>query len=152
MVEVELSSAASTSEARPDPPGAERDHFERYAVGSSTGALALASLEAICLAVIAVGRVGVALGFTSTLAAAGASFWHRDPIRIPILVFSFLAAMANLFAVARKLRLRNAPSAAWRKKPLLAAERRRIWIVVCSSGLTIALVAGEVFAHRMLGH
>jgi len=122
----------------------------RHSLGSSLGGLALATLEAVCLAVIAVGHTGIALGFASLLATGGAQYWHADRFRIPVLTLSCLIAVANLYAVRMKWRLRNAPSAAWRKRPLSRQERLRMTFVVVSSMITLLVVVGEMWAHHRL--
>ena len=123
----------------------------RISTRSSVGALALAAMESVCLAVIAVAHTGVALGFFSVLAASGEHYWHSNRFRIPILVAASLVAVANLYTVRRKWTLRNAPSAAWRKRPVSRRERLRIGFVLASSIITLLLVFGEVWAHRRLG-
>src|SRR5215475_9629600 len=86
------------------------------------GSLALAAAESACLIVVGLSGVRVAIGLTSLIAAAGpATGWHRDAIRIPLLIIGTAGALLSLALLWHERRLRNNPSAAWRIQPYTKA-------------------------------
>src|SRR6266852_2652352 len=115
----------------------------------SWGALALAVLEALCVFAVAMARAGFVLGGSSAVVASWANFFHRDIFRIPALLLATVGALINLYLLWNARRLRNAPAAAWRKRPRTSRERWRIGLVFWLSVLTLATVAAEVYFHRV---
>jgi hypothetical protein len=86
----------------------------------SWGAFLLATIEAVCLFVVTAGRTGIALSAISASLTGWIGFLHRDIFRIPALLLAIIGSVLNLWILWRFHRLRNAPAAAWRKKPLTA--------------------------------
>jgi hypothetical protein len=79
--------------------------------------LALAAVQAICVAAVALSSVRVLLGMTSLLAAGAAGpaqGFHRNALRIPILAIAGTLAVLNLLLLWNENRIRRNPSAQWR--------------------------------------
>lgn len=119
------------------------------------GALALATAESICVAAVGLSGLRVALGFTSLLAAGAggpARGFHREAIRIPLLILGAVGALLSLLLLWNEAKLRRNPSAAWRIQPLTPQQRRRrrlqLWLAV----LTLLLVAAELITHPFFHH
>lgn len=112
--------------------------------------LALAAVQAICAAAVALSGVRVLLGMTSLLAAGAmgpAQGFHRDALRIPILWIAGILAALNLLLLWNENRIRRNPSAQWRIQPLTSRERRRRWIQLSTSVATLVLILAEVVTH-----
>ena len=119
------------------------------------GSLALAAAESICLAAVGLSGIRVAVGLTSLLAAGAAGpahGWHREAIRIPLLIIGGLGAVINLLLLWNEERMRRNPSAAWRIKPLTKKQRRRRWIQLVLAILTLLIIAGELITHPWFHH
>ena len=108
----------------------------------------LAAIEAVCLFLVSANGLIVLLGGAAIGLAQGAAWIHSAPIRLPLLGLATLGALLNLWLLANSWRLRNSPSARWRKKPLLPSERRRITLVAILSVLALLFVAAELFLHH----
>src|SRR5262245_26112894 len=87
------------------------------------GSVLLAAVEAICTSFVLLSKLGILVGFTSFLSAAIVSRYHQDTVRLPVLVIAIVGAAMNLLLLWNWARLRSAPSAAWRKRPLSRRER-----------------------------
>ena len=119
-------------------------------LGRSWGALLLAILQALCVVSVGMARAGIVLGAGAATAVYWANFFHRDIFRLPILVVAVVGAGFNLYLLWNSRRLRNAPAAAWRKRPLTRGERWRIGVVLCLSILTLVTAAAEFYYHRII--
>ncbi len=121
-------------------------------IAGRTGLLAgssfsLALIEAVCVLFLSVSKFGILLGVAAFMSAEIASPFHADRIRVPLLALAFAGAVTNLFLLRNAQRLRNAPTAAWRKRALTASQRRRIVFLAALSLLTILLVVAEFWIH-----
>jgi hypothetical protein len=113
-----------------------------------------ALLQSACTAVVAVSGFRLAIGLGALAAAGGidapAQGFHRDAIRIPMMLLALFGALFNLFVVWHLRRLRNRPAAQWRLKPVSArqknSERLQVWLSV----LTLVLLAAEWFTHPLV--
>jgi hypothetical protein len=116
--------------------------------------LLFALLQSVCTAVIAISGLRVAIGLSALAAAAGvntpAHGFHRDAIRIPMMVLAFVGSLVNLYVIARIRRLRKSPAAQWRQTPpsnqKLRAERFQIALAL----LTLVLLAVEWLTHPLI--
>lgn len=120
----------------------------------SSASLVLVVLQSACTAVLTISSLRVAIGL-SALAAAGGVYapargFHQDAIRIPMLWLSAIAALVDLAVLAWRWKLRNAPSAHWRRRALSTAERRSEIFQVVVSVLALVLVTLEVWTHPMV--
>jgi hypothetical protein len=112
------------------------------------GSLTLAVIEAICLFFVTANGVALLLGGASIAFAQGVLVFHSAAIRIPLLSLATIGALLNLWLLFNSWRLRSAPSARWRRKPLEKQERRRVIIVATLSILTLVFVATELILHH----
>jgi len=113
----------------------------------TVGSFALAALEAVCVFFIGLSKLGILIGVAAFMSAEIASPFHADRIRVPLLGLASTGAVVNLFILWNAHRLRSAPAAGWRKRPLSASQRRRIVFLVTLSVVTILLVVGEFWIH-----
>jgi len=112
--------------------------------------LALAAVQAICVAAVALSGVRVVLGMTSLLAAGAvgpAHGFHRNALRLPILWIAGLLAALNLLLLWNEGRIRRSPSAQWRLQPLTSRQRRGRWIQLGTSVASLVLILAEVVSH-----
>ncbi len=112
--------------------------------------LALAAMQAICVAAVALSGVRVVLGMTSLLAAGAvgpARGFHRDSLRIPVLAVAGLMAAINLLLLWNERRIRNNPAAQWRLLPSTSRHRREEWLQLATSIATLLLILGEAITH-----
>lgn len=121
-------------------------------VGSAalgSGSVLLAAVEAVCTFFVALSKLGILVGFTSLLSGVIVSRYHQDAIRLPVLAIAAIGAIMNLVVLWNATRLRNSPSAAWRKRPLSRRERWRIGMLIGLSIVTLGLVVAEFSIHPL---
>ena len=121
-------------------------------VKRSIGAVILAAIEAVCVVYLSVAKAGYAIAAAAVASGVWATILHRDIIRIPVLTASAGGALANIFLLWKAHRLRNAPAAAWRKRPMKMSERWRIGVVLSLSLLALLVTAIEIYFHHLLHH
>jgi hypothetical protein len=116
--------------------------------------LAVALLQSLCTAVLAVSGIRVAIGLTALAAASGiyapARGFHQDAIRIPMLIFAAAGAVVNLAVLAWIWRLRSRPSSQWRRRELSSKQKRSERLQVALAILTLVLVGLETWTHPMV--
>ncbi|HME11966.1 MAG TPA: hypothetical protein VKF79_03830 [Candidatus Acidoferrum sp.] len=131
-----------------DPP---RDSRARLLTWSS---FLFALLQSFCSAVIAISGIRLAIGLTALAAAAGvdtpAKGFHSDAIRIPMMAFALVGALVNLYLLWNTRRLRNRPSAQWRRVPLTPKKKASERVQLVLSVATLVLLAAEWFTHPLL--
>lgn len=116
----------------------------------------MALLQNICAAVLTINGVRVAIGVGAIATASGV--WptifrfHADAIRIPMMIVALLGAVINLLALWQIRRLRNRPSAQWRRVSLSASQKRSETLQLALSLLTLVLLAAESTLHYILHH
>src|SRR5262245_22565123 len=80
-----------------------------------------AILQSACTAVIAISGLRVAIGLSALAAAAGihapARGFHKDVIRIPMMVLAGLGSAINLYVLWKMRHLRSKPASQWRQQP-----------------------------------
>lgn len=114
------------------------------------GSLVLAAAESLCVAAVGLSGLRVALGLSSLLAAGAggpAHGWHRESIRVPLLVIGTVGALLSLLLLWNEEKLRRNPSAAWRIQPLTPKQRRVRRFQLSAAVLTLLLIAAEVLTH-----
>jgi sterol desaturase/sphingolipid hydroxylase (fatty acid hydroxylase superfamily) len=132
--------------------GREEEESMTLPVGRSWGAFVLATVEAVCVFYVGAAQAGLLVGSFAAGALGVANFIHREIFRVPILLAAIVGAALNLYLMWNAQRLRNAPAAAWRKRPLTGRERWRIGLVLGLSLATFAIAAGEIVLHRRSHH
>ena len=116
--------------------------------------LALALLQSICSAVLAINGIRVAIGVGAIAAASGV--WptifrfHADAIRIPMMMIALIGAIINLLALWQIRRLRNHPSAQWRRVPINSGQKRSERLQLVLSLVTLVLLSVEYVLHHHL--
>lgn len=114
----------------------------------------LALLQSLCTAVVTISGIRVTIGLSALAAAGGvyapAKGWHQDAIRIPMLIFATLGALVNLAVLWWIRRLRNQPSAKWRRREPSKKQRRSVRLQIILALLTLFLVGLETWTHTLV--
>ncbi len=117
----------------------------------SLGAVIFGILGAPCAVATLIGPLAVAVGAGSLFGlTAMLVFLDQSAIRIPILTLVVLAALANFYTVLHAQKLRREENIADHLKAPTALEKRRTFLVLGASVLTLGIVVFEVIAHIML--
>jgi hypothetical protein len=109
-----------------------------------------AVLQNICAAFLALNGIRVAIGIGSLATASIFPVvfkFHSDAIRIPMMSIALAGALLNLLALWQIRRLRNRPSAQWRRVSLSSGQRRSEHLQLGLSVATLLLLALEYFLH-----
>src|SRR5438552_3586480 len=116
--------------------------------------IVFAILQSACTAVIAISGVRVAIGLSALAAAAGihapAHGFHRDAIRIPMMILALLGAVINLYVIWKVRRLRSRPASQWRQQPVTRKKLNSERFQIALSVLTLVLLAAEWLTHPMV--
>jgi hypothetical protein len=112
-------------------------------------------LQSACTAVMAISGVRVAIGLSALAEAtigihAPAHGFHRDAIRIPMMIAALVGSVINLYVIWRIRSLRARPSSQWRVQAVSAKQRRSEVFQVVLSVVTLALLAAEWITHPMV--
>src|SRR5882757_2345319 len=111
-------------------------------------------LQSACTAVIALSGIRVAIGLSALGAAtfgihAPAHGFHRDVIRIPMMIAALIGSLINLYVIWRIRSLRARPSSQWRVQAATTKHGRSEVFQVVLSVITLALLAAEWITHPM---
>jgi hypothetical protein len=136
------------------PASAEEPASRRTWLVSMTSLLFIV-LQSACTAVIAISGVRVAIGLSALAEAtlgihAPASGFHRDVIRIPMMIAATAGSLINLYVIWRIRTLRARPSSQWRVQPVTAKQRRSGILQIVLAIVTLVLVAAEWITHPMI--
>ena len=112
-------------------------------------------LQSACTAVMAISGVRVAIGLSALAEAtigihAPAHGFHRDAIRIPMMIAALAGSLINLYVIWRIRSLRARPSSQWRVQAVSAKQRRSEVFQVVLSVITLVLLAAEWITHPMV--
>jgi len=118
---------------------------------ANIGSALFAFLQSICAAVLAISGFRVLIGVTSLAAASGlinsmVSF-HREAIRVPMMVLALAGALANLYVVWRVRSLRVRPAAQWRVQPVSPEKLRSERLQIALAVVTLILLVIEWCLH-----
>ncbi len=121
----------------------------------STTSFVFIVLQSACTAVMAISGIRVAIGLSGLAAAtigihAPAGGFHRDAIRIPMMIAATVGSLINLYVVWRIRSLRARPSSQWRVQPATPKQRRSELFQIALAVLTLILVAAEWITHPMV--
>jgi len=120
------------------------------ATTTSIGAIVFGILGAPCAVVTLIGPLAVALGAGSVFGLAGLlTFLDQSVLRVPVLILTTLAALANLYTLWHARQLRRDAKVPDHLKAMTTLEKRRTGFVFAVSLLTLAVVAFEVVAHTL---
>jgi hypothetical protein len=117
--------------------------------------LAFIVLQSACTAVMAISGVRVAIGLSALAEAtvgihAPAHGFHRDSIRIPMMIAALVGSLINLYVIWRIRSLRVRPSSQWRVQAVSAKQRRSEVFQVVLSVVTLVLLAAEWITHPIV--
>jgi hypothetical protein len=112
-------------------------------------------LQSACTPVIAISGIRVAIGLSALGAAAfgihaPAHGFHRDVIRITMMIAALVGSVINLYVVWRIRTLRARPSSQWRVQAVSGKQRRSELLQIALSIITLVLVAAEWITHPMV--
>jgi hypothetical protein len=119
----------------------------------SLASVAAALLQSLCTAVLTIN--GLRLGIGLAALAAG-SIWepvrafHRDAIRIPMLILAVAGACVNLAVLLWIWQLRARPEAQWRRREVPKKQLRSERLQAAMAVLTLVLVGVESWAHVVI--
>jgi len=128
----------------------EQENSQRRLRTLSLATLGMAALQAACAFLILVNTISPLLGAGAVIAAGAVSALHSMHsvwLRYPLLLFAAIGALLALFSQINAWILRNDPAAAWRRRPLTGAQKRRSAMIFATSVITLALIASEFWAH-----
>lgn len=98
-------------------------------------------------------RTGV-IGLGALAAASGlgraADGFHRDVIRIPMMMIAVLGSLINLYVIWRIRSLRNRPAAQWRATAPTKNQTRSEIFQIILAVITLVLVVAEWITHRIV--
>jgi class 3 adenylate cyclase len=118
---------------------------------ASVGAIVFGILGAPCAITTLIGPLAVAFGAGGLFGLTGALvFMDQSIIRVPVLVLTTLAALANLYTVWHARRLRAQTKVGEHLKMMTTLEKRRTIFVLSASLATFGIVAFEIVAHILL--
>jgi len=111
-------------------------------------------VQSACTAVMAISGVRAIIGLSALAAAAGlhrpAGGFHRDEIRIPMMIVAVFGSLVNLYVVWRIRNLRSRPSSQWRVTPPTKRQLRSENLQIALAILTLLLVAVEYATHLIV--
>ena len=115
------------------------------------GAIIFGILGAPCAITTLIGPLAVAFGAGGLFGLTGALvFMDQSIIRVPVLVLTTLAALANLYTVWHARKLRAEAKVGEHLKMMTTLEKRRTIFVLSASLVTFGIVAFEIVAHILL--
>jgi hypothetical protein len=81
---------------------------------------------------------------------APAHGFHRDVIRIPMMIAASLGSLINLYVIWRIRTLRARPASQWRVQAVSPKQRRSELFQIVLAIITLVLVAAEWITHPMV--
>ena len=136
----------------PNVPKLENDRKARWLV--SVTSLFFILLQSACTAVMAISGVRVVIGLGALAAAAGlgrrADGFHKDAIRIPMMVVAVLGSLINVYVIWRIRSLRSRPAAQWRTTAPTRKQIRSEMFQIVLAVITLVLVVAEWITHRIV--
>jgi hypothetical protein len=136
-------------------PALSEDPADKRAWLVSMTSLVFIVLQSACTAVIAISGVRVAIGLSALAEAtigihAPAGGFHRDVIRIPMMIAATIGSLINLYVIWRIRTLRARPSSQWRVQAAIPKQRRSELFQIALAIITLVLVATEWITHPMV--
>jgi hypothetical protein len=115
-----------------------------------------AVLQSICTFFAAVDGLRLVIGVGSLAISAGIGtaldWFHRDWIRVPMMVLALLGSSLNLLILMQVRRLRNRPASRWRQLPLSPKKIRMERVQIILSLATLVLIGIEEYLHLGWSH
>ena len=111
-------------------------------------------LQSACTAIMAISGLRLLIGLGALAAASGvngaAQGFHRNAIRIPMMIVAVLGSLLNLYVIWRIRSLRNRPSSQWRVTPATREQIRAERIQIGLAVVTLVLVLAEWISHSFV--
>ena len=139
-------------ENKVDSAPSEQQPPERTSVLLSATSVAAGIIQGACAILVASSTAKIFLGIAGLAAAVKTSELHADIVRIPMMLVSTILSLVTLFVVWNAHRLRNLPSARWRKRSLTTRQKLGISFSLTASILTLVLVVAEIIIHPLFAH
>lgn len=114
---------------------------------SFTGGL----IQGACAILVASSTAKIFLGVAGLAAAVKTSEFHANIVRLPLMAISTILALITLFVLWNAHRMRNLPSARWRKRALTMRQKTGIVFSLAAAVITLVLVVAEVSIHPIFG-
>jgi hypothetical protein len=128
------------------------DRPSRWLVSATS--LFFVLVQSACTAVMAISGVRVVIGLGALAAASGlgrpAGGFHRDAIRIPMMLIAVLGSLINLYVVWRIRSLRSRPASQWRITAPSKRQLRSEGFQIALAVITLLLVLAEWITHRIV--
>lgn len=141
-IERKLQTTVSTEQAQ---------STERTSILLSVTSFAGGIIQGACAILVASSTAKIFLGVAGLAGALKTSEFHREIIRLPLMAISTILALITLFVLWNAHRMRNIPSARWRKRTLTTRERFGIGFSLFASVFTLVLVVAEISIHPIFG-
>jgi hypothetical protein len=109
-------------------------------------------IQGACAILVASSSLKILVGVAGLAAAMKSSQLHSEPVRLSLMVISTVLAVVTVFVLWNGYRLRNLPSARWRKRTLSLGTKLAILFSLATALVTVALIIGEVAIHPIFGH
>ena len=114
--------------------------------------MASSIIQGACALLVASSSLKLLVGLAGLASAMKFSQLHSEPVRIPLMAISIVLATVTLFVLWNGWRLRNLPSARWRKRQLSLRARLAILFSFASAVITLTLVIAELIIHPLFSH
>ncbi len=108
-------------------------------------------IQGACAILVASSTAKIFLGIAGLAGALKTSELHANIIRLPLMATSSILALLTLFVLWNAHRMRNLPSARWRKRDLTARQKAGIVFSFGAAVLTLVLVIAEIAIHPIWG-
>jgi hypothetical protein len=109
-------------------------------------------IQGACAILVASSTAKILFGVAGLAGALKASEFHTEIVRLPLMAISTTLALVTLFVLWNAHRMRNLPSARWRKRALTARQKAGIAFSLAAAVLTLGLVIAEITIHPLFGH
>lgn len=139
-IERKLESAATEDEPR-----------ERTSILLSATSFVGGIIQGACAILVASSTAKIFLGIAGLAAALKTSELHANIVRLPLMAISATLALITLFVLWNAHRMRNLPSARWRKHALSLRQRTGIAFSLAAAIVTLVLVVAEATIHPIFG-
>jgi hypothetical protein len=131
---------------------AEDHSSERTPILLSITSVAGGIIQGACAILVASSTAKIFLGIAALAAALKTSELHANIVRLPLMAISTILALITLVVLWNAHRLRNLPSARWRKRALTARQKAGFAFSFAASVLTLVLVIAEATIHPFFSH
>lgn len=127
----------------------EDEGTERTSVLLSLTSFAGGLIQGACAILVASSTAKVFLGVAGLAAALKSSELHANIVRLPLMAVSTALALITLFVLWNAHRMRNLPSARWRRRALPTRQKVGIAFSFVAAFITLVLVVAEVTIHPL---